>query len=101
VAGVCCSLVAAVGAKRNPGRRRWPTEIALRLVVILLISERSEAFPTRIRTREFPAPALNLIEPVLETVALSVELPAVDKMRFTGDDLPRVVPGPQTNVTVQ
>jgi hypothetical protein len=39
VAGVCCSLGGcAVGAKRNARRRRWPTEIALPLVVILLIS---------------------------------------------------------------
>ena len=30
--------VAAVGAKRNTGRRRWRTEICLRLVVILLIA---------------------------------------------------------------
>jgi protein-S-isoprenylcysteine O-methyltransferase Ste14 len=30
--------VAAVGAKRNAGRRRWRSEIGLRLVVILLIA---------------------------------------------------------------
>jgi len=30
--------VAAVGAKRNVRRRRWPTEIVLRLVVLLLIA---------------------------------------------------------------
>jgi protein-S-isoprenylcysteine O-methyltransferase Ste14 len=30
--------VAAVGAKRSAGRRRWPREIGLRLIVILLIA---------------------------------------------------------------